>query len=94
LTSQLRTQQAPTKGDSTDAFARILVPHTQSAVIHTETPTGELIGAAYHTYHSNGVLANKLNPDLGLSFDTATVANVTKVKHFIKGSKSQIGFVN
>lgn len=69
------------------------MPHTQSAVISTEAPTGELIGT-YHTYHSNGVLANKLNPDLGLSFDTTTVANVTKVKHFIKGSKSQIGFVN
>lgn len=83
--------------DSVDAFARILVPHSQSTVSPAEANTGEVIGA-YHTYHSNGVLASKLNADLGLSLDSATVANVGIVKHFVKGtppgSKSQIGFVN
>lgn len=49
--------------------------------------SGEVIGA-YHTYHSNGVLAQKLEPDLGLSLESQKVANTNKVKQFVKGAKT------
>jgi hypothetical protein len=59
----------------------------------TSEGAGEVIGS-YHTYHSNGVCAQIINPDLGLSLDSDKVANATNVKHFVRGPKSMICFLD
>jgi hypothetical protein len=71
-------------------MVRLLAP--QSAVF-SENAVGELIGA-YHTYYSNGVLAQKLEPDLGLSLDSDSVENVTAVKLFTRETKSILAFLD
>lgn len=55
---------------------------------------GEVILGAYHTYHTSGVLAQKIEQDLDLSLDSMSAINVKKVKSFCFGSKSQLCFLD